>query len=383
MADSNYYVGLISGTSVDGVDCVLVKLDHNTSSAVEFVDSVFKSCPQQLREEILELCSGQNIELEKFGEIDIQIGKLFAEAVNELLTKTGIDASAIRAIGSHGQTVFHHPHGDSPFTLQIGDPNIIAQLTGISTVADFRRRDMAAGGQGAPLAPVLHRSCFSSSEENRVVINVGGISNITVLQKNGDSLAFDTGPANVLMDYWIGKHKGENFDANGDWAASGEADADLLETLLDEEYFLRPYPKSTGRELFNGPWLEAKLAKFHREFNKESGKELSAEDVQATLLEFTVASIAQDIENILSPDAIFVCGGGAHNKTLMENLQYQFENCKVESTAAVGIDPDWVEAIAFAWMAQQTIEGKLIDTSAFTGATEPVILGGIYLSAKA
>ena len=370
MTETNYYVGLISGTSVDGIDCVLVRFENN--GTVELVDSVFKSCPQQLREEILKLCTGKNIELEELGQVDVSLGKVFAEAVNELLEKTGIDASKVRAIGSHGQTVFHHPKGDSPFTLQIADPNIIAQLTGITTVADFRRRDMAVGGEGAPLAPLLHRNCFSSSEENRVVVNVGGISNITVLQKNGECLAFDPGPANVLMDYWIGKHKGENYDANGDWAATGEANADLLELLLDEEYFLRPYPKSTGRELFNGPWLEQKLKDF------SNTEELTAEDIQATLLEFTVASIAQDIENILSPDAIFVCGGGAHNKTFMDNLQYQFENCTVESTTVVGIDPDWVEAIAFAWMAQQTIDGKAIDTSAFTGATEPVILGGIY-----
>lgn len=367
MANSDYYVGLISGTSVDGVDCVLVQFNN---SGVNLVGSLMKPCPAELREKILKLCTGQQIKLQELGEVDISLGRLFAEAVNDLLAETGVDAASVRAIGSHGQTVFHHPEGDTPFTLQIADPNSMAELTGISTVADFRRRDMAVGGEGAPLAPVLHRNCFSSAKENRVVVNIGGISNITVLEKDGKSYAFDTGPGNVLMDYWIGKHKGSNYDANGDWAASGEANTGLLESLLEEEYFLRPHPKSTGRELFNGPWLEKKLEEF--------SQQVAAEDVQATLLEFTAASIAQDIENLLSPDAIFVCGGGAHNKALIENLQYQFGDCPVETTSAVGMDPDWVEAIAFAWMAQQTMGGNAIDTTAFTGASKPVILGGVY-----
>ena len=207
------------------------------------------------------------------------IGQLFAKAALTLLANEEIERTAIRAIGSHGQTVFHHPQGDTRFTLQIGDPNSIAQLCGITTIADFRRRDMAAGGQGAPLAPVLHRNCFQSATSDRVVLNVGGIANITVLNKDGTCLAFDTGPANVLMDYWIGKHQQKNYDKNGDWAASGNIIQPLLKLLLDEPYFSKAAPKSTGRELFNGLWLEEKLHKL--------GQELAITDVQATLLRFT------------------------------------------------------------------------------------------------
>ena len=263
-----------------------------------------------------------------------------------------------------------HPQGDTRFTLQIGDPNSIAQLSGITTIADFRRRDMAAGGEGAPLAPVLHRNCFQSTSSDRVVLNVGGIANITVLNKDGTCLAFDTGPANVLMDYWIGKHQQKNYDKNGDWAASGNIIQPLLKLLLNEPYFSRATPKSTGRELFNGLWLEEKLQKL--------GLDLAITDVQATLLRFTIDSIVNGIRKTSQPAEVYVCGGGVHNNAFMDNLQVQLSDCNVLSTAKLGIDPDWVEAIAFAWMAKQTGEGRTIDTTPFTGATQATVLGGIY-----
>ncbi len=257
-----------------------------------------------------------------------------------------------------------------PFTLQLADPNVITQLTGITTVADFRRRDIAAGGQGAPLASLLHRNCFSSTSEDRVVVNIGGMANITVLDKSGESLAFDTGPGNVLMDYWIGKNLDKNFDNNGDWARSGKTDQALLSLLLDEEYLSLPPPKSTGRELFNGHWLESKL--------QQCRPGVADADVQATLVNLTVATITAEIRKHIAPDQVYICGGGAHNTTMMTALQTALPDAEVASTAAAGLDPDWVEAIAFAWMAKQTLAGQRIETAAFTGATEPVILGGIY-----
>ncbi len=369
MGASDYYIGLISGTSIDGVDCALVQFENEQPKLIE---THFKASDPNLRQDILRLCSGNETDLELLGNADVAIGREFAQTVNELLEKQEVKKSAIRAIGSHGQTVFHHPSGNTPFSLQIGDPNSIAYLTGITTVADFRRRDMAAGGQGAPLAPLLHRNCFQSTSTDRVVLNVGGIANITVLNKNGTCCAFDTGPANVLMDYWIEKNHHQTFDKNGDWAASGSVSQALLKLLLDEKYFSQPIPKSTGRELFNGLWLEAKI--------QELGQEISAVDVQATLLRFTIDSIVAEIRKTAEPTEVYVCGGGAHNGAFMSDLQARLRecNCNVAPSSSLGIDPDWVEAIAFAWMARETIEGRSIDTTAFTGASQAVILGGIY-----
>lgn len=367
MADSDYYIGLISGTSVDGIDCVLVQFDGDQP---KLVATHCEPIEPNLRADILTLCSGKAIDLELYGTTDVAIGQLFARAALTLLENEGIAKSAIRAIGSHGQTVFHYPQGDTRFSLQIGDPNSIAHLTDITTIADFRRRDMAAGGEGAPLAPLLHRNCFQSASTDRVVLNVGGIANITVLNKDGTCLAFDTGPANVLMDYWIAKYKQKNYDKNGDWAASGNVIQALLKLLMDEPYFARSVPKSTGRELFNGLWLEEKLHTL--------GQELALADVQATLLRFTIDSIVNEIRKTSQPTEVYVCGGGAHNNALMEGLQTRLRDCNVVSTAKLGIDPDWVEAIAFAWMAKQTSEGRPIDTTPFTGATRATVLGGIY-----
>lgn len=367
MIASDLYIGLISGTSLDGVDCALVQFNDNQPSLLA---SHFSPSNTTLRQRTLQLCAGTDIDLRLYGEVDIELGRIFAAGVEELLSKAGVDAAAVKAIGSHGQTVWHQPKGELPFTLQLADPNVITQLTGITTVADFRRRDMAAGGQGAPLASLLHRNCFSSTSEDRVVVNIGGMANITVLDKSGESLAFDTGPGNVLMDYWIGKNLDKNFDNNGDWARSGKTDQALLSLLLDEEYLSLPPPKSTGRELFNGHWLESKL--------QQCRPGVADADVQATLVNLTVATITAEIRKHIAPDQVYICGGGAHNTTMMTALQTALPDAEVASTAAAGLDPDWVEAIAFAWMAKQTLAGQRIETAAFTGATEPVILGGIY-----
>lgn len=365
-AESALYIGLISGTSVDGVDCVLVDFSDNTP---KIVSTHFQPSPELLRNEVLEVCTGETLSPEQLGTLDIKIGHFFAAAVNELLTLSKTQANDVAAIGSHGQTVWHKPNGDHPFSMQLGDPNSIAYLSAITTVADFRRMDVAAGGQGAPLAPLLHQDVFYSPAADRAVVNIGGISNITCLPATGEKLAFDTGPGNVLMDYWIGKHQQKRYDENGDWAATGQSVPALLQRFLAAPYLKLPHPKSTGRELFNGDWLESQLSNFG---------EVCAADVQATLLEFTATTIAADINAAIKPSALYVCGGGAHNAALMAALAKHLPSCKVDSTQVLGIDPDWVEAVAFAWMARMRILGRPINTSPFTGAARPVILGGVY-----
>ncbi len=367
MTDKDLFIGLISGTSVDGIDCALVRFD---AARPQLLASHCMPIAPELREAILRLCEGTSISLHLLGESDVLIGRSFAAAVNELLAQTEFDAEDIAAIGSHGQTVWHQPFGDAPFTLQLGDPNTIAEHTGIRTVADFRRRDMAAGGEGAPLAPLLHRQIFAAGNIDRAVVNIGGIANTTVLRGDGSCLAFDTGPGNVLLDYWIGKNKGQPFDAGGDWAAAGKVHDDLLQLLMSEPYLQQPPPKSTGRELFNGPWLERQLGTL--------GATIDAVDVQATLLQFTVGSITLANDGVFTPAEIYVCGGGAHNRALMTQLAQTCPDALVSSTATLGVEPDWVEAIAFAWMARQTVAGKTIDAGAFTGAAGARILGGVY-----
>ncbi len=365
MPTSHLYIGLISGTSVDGVDCVVVDLKDFRPQLLAAMTSPL---PDDLRAQVLRLCQGENISLRNLGETNIALGREFAKAANALLSSANLSPQDIAAVGSHGQTVWHEPESRFPFTLQLGDPNTIAQHTGITTVADLRGRDLAAGGQGAPLAPLLHRAVFRSDSFVRAVVNIGGISNITVLPVNGDCLAYDTGPGNVLMDYWIDKHLAKPFDRDGEWAAQGKPNQTLLNQLLSESYFSKAAPKSTGRELFNGTWLEQKLG---------TVAEISAEDVQATLLAFTAHSISQELKRY-NAEELFVCGGGAHNRVLMSSLESLLTPTKVAPTTELGIDPDWVEAIAFAWMAKQTIEGNLVDTGPFTGAAAPIPLGGIY-----
>ena len=365
MSDNSLYIGLISGTSVDGVDSVLVNFQQDTP---ELIASHSHPIEDPLRKSILALCLGENIRFSDFGQTHIELGKVFADAANALLNKAGVEPSAVTAIGSHGQTVWHEPDADNPFTLQLGDANTIAQHTGITTVADMRGRDITAGGQGAPLAPLLHQHIFASANENRAIINIGGISNITCLRQDSKPIAFDAGPGNVLMDFWIDKHQQKKYDESGAWASSGIVNTELLGLCRNEPYFSRALPKSTGRELFNGGWLENKLA--------QCQDSIQPQDVQATLLQLTVDSICDALDPHCQ--SLFICGGGAHNRTLMEGLAQALPDCTVASTLALGVDPDWVEAIAFAWIARETCAGRSIDTSGFTGASEAVILGGIY-----
>jgi len=364
-----FFIGLISGTSIDGVDSALISFEGKN---LKLVATHFEESQESLREDILALSEGVDISLSLLGQTNIAVGKVFASAAQNLLKKTALNAKDITAIGSHGQTIWHNPAGKNPFTMQIGDPNTIAQMTGITTIADFRQKDIVLGGQGAPLAPLLHRELFHHAKFDRVIINIGGMANITALPSNDKCLAFDTGPGNVLMDYWVAKHKKVRYDKNGSWGESGKSDKSLLKCLLDDPYFCLNPPKSTGRELFNKHWLNNKI--------NEHGNTIEPEDLQATLSELTANSIANAIKDFCSASEVYVCGGGVHNGFLMKNLQALIPNTTIKTTQSLGIDPDWVESITFAWMAKQTIENRKLDTTAFTGAEKPSILGGIYKS---
>jgi anhydro-N-acetylmuramic acid kinase len=360
----------MSGTSADAVDLVVVDF---TEDETTLIGSHSLSLSPDIRAQIHALSSPNHNEIDRMGELDQQLGKLFAESISQLLHKYQLTSQQVIAIGSHGQTIRHRPPGSlqHPFTLQIGDPNVIAELTGITTVADFRRRDMAAGGQGAPLVPAFHQAIFHSEFIDRIVVNIGGMANITWLPASGKTLGFDTGPGNVLMDSWIFQHLGKAYDENGDWAASGQVDQDLLARLLTHTYFNQPAPKSTGREAFNLEWLTNELA----------STPVSAADVQATLLALSAHTIANDIKQLTIANCeVFVCGGGAYNRKLMDELGILLPCAKVASTAQLGIAPEWIEAMAFAWLARQTMLRKNGNLSAVTGARREVILGGVYFA---
>lgn len=366
---SELYLGLMSGTSLDGIDAAVVDL---SSSTPRILAAQTQPYTPELRNELLALAQGGNLdEVEHLGRLDRRLGELFAAAALAILEQAGLKSSMIRAIGSHGQTVRHRPTGSAPFTLQIADPNLIAEHTGITTVADFRRRDMAAGGQGAPLVPAFHASCLRSSAENRAVLNIGGMANLTLLPADSRQpvTGFDTGPGNVLLDAWIDKQRDARYDRNGDWAAAGQMQPELLRVLLQDDYFHAPPPKSTGREHFQLAWLERRLA--------EGAP--SPVDVQATLIALTSETVAAALR-AAAPDTrrLLVCGGGVHNTTLMSALGTALPAMAVESTAAQGVDPDWVEAIAFAWMARETLAGRASNIPSVTGARGARILGGIY-----
>lgn len=369
---SDFYIGLMSGTSADAIDAVLVDF----SQGVNLVGYSSEPLPPSLRHEIHLLATPGNNEIDRAYALDQKLGDLFASSVISLLNKTGISRTEVVAIGCHGQTVRHRPTtaGSRGFSLQIGDPNIIAHTTKITTVADFRRRDIAAGGQGAPLVPAFHHAIFHSSGRDRLIVNIGGIANITWLPGNGAVLGFDTGPGNALMDAWIGEHKGMAYDTDGAWAASGSPDQELLNKLLSNSFFALDPPKSTGRELFNLHWLTQTLAQLNRT--------LSPADVQATLLELTALTLSKSIGSLVAGEnaEVFVCGGGAYNKQLMAVLARLLPHCQVSDTSDLGIHPQWVEALAFAWLARQTISHKSGNLRSATGADSEVILGGVYFA---
>ena len=310
----------------------------------------------------------ETVALDEIGALDVEVGRAFAQAANALMRQAGIQAREVAAIGSHGQTLRHRPDLSAPFSWQIGDPNVLTEATGITVVADFRRRDVAAGGQGAPLLPVFHDQVFRSNHEDRVIGNLGGIANVTILRRDATVTGFDTGPANRLLDAWIGEHQKRDYDAGGAWAATGEVDATLLKELLQEPYLKLPPPKSTGRELFNLSWLKSKLGLFERR----------PEDVQATLQEYTAETVVDAVKRYAPGASLYLCGGGAHNAALMGAMRRRLASSQVASTQALGLNPDFVEAIAFAWFAKNTLEGRTSSAGSVTGARGARILGGVY-----
>lgn len=366
---SELYIGLMSGTSMDGIDAALIQ---SSDSGIKLIASHNTPWPKEIRHQLQALASPGDNEIDRLGTLDAATGEQFAKAALALLDNAGVSAQEVTAIGSHGQTIRHRPQATPPFTLQIGDANLIAELTGITTIADFRRRDMAAGGEGAPLVPAFHANLFQNPQEYRVVLNIGGIANLTALPKDAELpiFGFDTGPGNCLLDAWIQRHHKRPYDENGRWAASGNTDSRLLNRMLDDDYFQRSPPKSTGPEYFSLAWLEAHLAHF---------PEITPTDVQATLVTLSATSIATAIREA-TPDCqrLLVSGGGIHNTTLVTQLSQLLSPCPVVSTEKYGLHPDSVEAAAFAWLAQQTLLRKPGNIPAVTGAGHPVILGGIY-----
>ena len=363
---SELYIGLMSGTSIDGIDAGLVDFSNHEIRVIAFHYQPFSA---ELRHKVHQLSQpDQAILLEDYGAMDSELGELFAEATLTLLEKARIKASKIRAIGSHGQTIYHAPNGNRGFSLQIGDPNRIAEITGITTISDFRRRDIAVGGQGAPLVPAFHQAAFSDPAHTTTILNIGGIANITIL-RNQKVFGFDTGPGNTLMDYWCQHSLDQCYDTNGNWASKGETNTELLTHLLDDVYFRQAPPKSTGKEYFSPAWLNRKISPFMAS---------KPEDIQATLCQFSVETISDAIlEHAADSKHVLVCGGGIHNRQLIAMLQKRLP-MPVISTADFGIDPDHVEAIAFAWLAKQTTHRKPGNLCSVTGAKTPVVLGGIY-----
>jgi anhydro-N-acetylmuramic acid kinase len=360
---STLYIGLMSGTSLDGVDGVLADFAGGT---IRTLDAAFVPFPPELRSELMALQAKSDNELEREAIAANGLAATYAQCI-EMLRKAALGPIAAAAV--HGQTIRHRP--ELGFTWQTNNPSLLAELTGIDVVADFRNRDIAAGGQGAPLVPAFHHAAFGKPGVARAVVNIGGIGNISVLHGDGKVTGYDTGPGNVLIDLWIGRHKGKAYDEDGAWAATGKVDQRLLAVLLDEPYFHQPAPKSTGRDLFHDEWLDARLARCPG---------VAAEDVQATLTRLTAITIARAIKGESAEvDAVYVCGGGAYNGTLLRALAEELGgNVPVDSTAALGVAPNRVEALAFAWLGYRFMQREPGNLPAVTGAKGLRILGALY-----
>ncbi|WP_300241646.1 anhydro-N-acetylmuramic acid kinase [Pseudomonas sp.] len=358
------YIGVMSGTSLDGLDIALIE----QSPAIRLIATHYIPMPETLRAELLSLCASGPDEIARSAMAQQHWVKLAAQGIHSLLQQQQLQAQDIRAIGSHGQTVRHEP--SRGFTVQIGNPALLTELTGITVISDFRSRDVAAGGQGAPLVPAFHEALFEQRSGKRAVLNVGGFSNLSLIETAKPVAGFDCGPGNVLLDAWIQTQRAETFDRNGQWAASGQLDQTLLKTLLSDPFFATQGPKSTGREVFNLQWLNQHLAQHPA---------IPAENVQATLLELTALTIVDSLQAAqVGTQELLVCGGGAHNGTLMRRLSALLPGTQVNSTAVYGVDPDWVEAMAFAWLAHCCLEGIAANRPSVTGARGPRVLGAIY-----
>ncbi|MFS2223099.1 anhydro-N-acetylmuramic acid kinase [Pantoea sp. B65] len=363
---SGRYIGVMSGTSLDGVDVVLAAIDQHM---VAWQASYTHPIPADLRQQILAICQGQSLTLSQLGQLDTRLGRLFAEAVLTLMQQQGLEASDVAAIGCHGQTVWHEPLGEAPNTLQIGDNNQIVAATGVTVVGDFRRRDMALGGQGAPLVPAFHQALLMDASERRMVLNIGGIANLSLLIPGMPVRGYDTGPGNMLLDAWIWRQRGKGYDKDGEWGSSGKVVLPLLQSMLADPWFARPAPKSTGREYFNLSWVEQQLQAFPA---------LAPQDVQATLVELTATTISEQVLLSGGCDRLMVCGGGSRNPLLMARIAAQLAGTEVMTTDKLGISGDDMEGLAFAWLAYRTLSGLPGNLPSVTGASHATVLGAIY-----
>lgn len=368
-------IGIMSGTSLDGVDVAAVDFAKAHPALIAAETLPF---PPHLRREVEQLIEQQQTSLIALGQLDVRLGELYADAVNQLLHKHDLKADDFSAIGCHGQTLCHAPELTPGFSLQIGNANVIAEKTGMTVVNDFRQRDIVLHGQGAPLVPAFHHALFQHPQEHRVIVNIGGIANITILpaDQQADVTGFDVGPGNTLLDCWVHLQKGSDYDRDGQFAHQGQVNEALLSQLLSDPYFQQAPPKSTGREYFHYNWLESHLHALP--------EILPAADVQATLSALTSKVITDAVRQYApQTQSIYVCGGGAHNPVLMSDIRQQTSYCRVETTEALGLSPDWVEACAFAWLAQQTMQKQPGNLPSVTGAEKSAILGGIYWSSQA
>lgn len=362
-----YYIGLMTGTSMDAVDAVLVDIRHGQQT--NLVGSLEQPLSDEIRNSIASACDASQDSVDEIARLDLQLAGLYATCIQSLLGQTGIKADQVVAIGCHGQTIRHCPDCEPAYTVQIGNAARLVELTGITTVNNFRQRDMAAGGQGAPLAPLFHHHLFAQMDITIVCINLGGIANISILRATGEIEGFDTGPANTLMDQWILQQQQQRFDENAAWASSGSVDQDLLDRLLKEPWLQRPPPKSTGPELFNLDWLRPQLQQ----------SDTSPADVQRTLCEFSALTIANAITTHASDaQAAVLCGGGAYNPLLVERIQHHLPNLPISDSNLSGIKPEWIEACMFGWLAYRALNGLAGNVPRVTGAAHEAILGAIY-----
>ena len=369
------FIGIMSGTSLDGIDAVLMATN---GTQTELTASTTRAFAPTLRQRLLAVANGTPISAQQWGELDAQLGQAYADIVLQLLQESDTAASQVRAIGCHGQTLWHQPSGELPFSLQLGDGNRLAALTGIITINDFRRKDMALGGQGAPLVPAFHQQVLADNQQLRIVVNIGGIANITVLDPHQAVSGYDVGPGNMLMDAWCQLQWGQPFDKDAAFGLQGQVNPELLARLLSEPWLALPAPKSTGRELFSPQWLAAHLQEYESHFSP-----LNPVDVQATLAELSASAIVDQVTlssaRTRLPRQLLVCGGGGHNPLLMQRLSALLPHWQVATTNSAGVDMDAMEAMAFAWLAHQTLHGLPGNLPAVTGASRPAVLGAIHL----